>query len=556
MRESPPSGGGEVAGEPVRWSELPPPGAAGRRGSVRIREMAELVDTALFALHRDGRVILANAVGAELMQLLPGAATGVNILDYFGPDSRHALATIIGRARADQRLTLSNLEVAVGSSQRKLDAAVTASRVDPDEVLVSLRDVTRESQMTEEVRRARSFFMDLIHSSIECVVAADMKGTIILFNEGAERLLGYREKDVVGKMHITRLYQPGKAQEVMRLLRSSREGGNHSSFRDLELMAVASNGETIPVAVRAAIVYHDGKAVATVGYFHDMRDRLKMERQLRDTQLQLLQAEKMASLGKLAAGIAHQINNPLGGIMLFSELLMEKSTYDPEALEDLQRIVENAARCREIVKDLLDFARQTHRQITAVDINRALRRTIFLLGNQPLFHNIKIVSRMDPDLPFVRADEQQLSQVFMNLILNAAEAMDGHGTLTIRTRALAAADPQVADPTGPTGGPPPRSGDSAAIAPGGAASVAPAEAVEFEIEDTGCGIPADALNRLFEPFFTTKAPGKGTGLGLSVAYGIVTQHGGTIDVRSREGLGTTFTVRLPVGSGATEEGAT
>lgn len=509
------------------WSELPPPGAGGRRGSVRIREMAELADVALLAVSRDGRIILGNAAAAALTGLAPDALAGLNLLDAFEPQPRHSIATVLARARSDGRLTVPDVQIVSAGAARRVDVTVTGSRMEPDEVVVALRDVTERSEMREEIRHARSFFAGLIQQSAECVVAADMKGTIILFNDGAERLLGYRAADAIGRMHITRIYRPGKAQEVMRALRSGQPAGP-GGFKDFELDAVTSSGETVPVHVRAAIIYQDGREVASVGYFHDIRDRLKMERELRDTQLQLLQAEKMASLGKLAAGIAHQINNPLAGIMLFAELLLEKSSYDPDALDDLQRIIENANRCREIVKDLLDFARQTRRTVAPVDLGRSLRRTIFLLANQPLFHNIEIVYHMDPELPSIHADEQQLNQVFMNLVLNAAEAMNGRGRLTIRTRSVGHA-----------------AGDDGAAGP---------EAVEFEIEDTGCGIAPGNLDRIFEPFFTTKERGKGTGLGLSVAYGIVSRHGGTIEVRSREGLGTTFTARLPIGSGIPEEG--
>jgi PAS domain S-box-containing protein len=371
--------------------------------------------------------------------------------------------------------------------------------------------------MREEIRNARSFFANLIQNSVECVIAADMQGTIILFNDGAERLLGHCARDVIGKLHITRIYKdPARAHEVMKLLRRSDHGGT-GRLDDTVQVAVSAAGEEIPVRIRAAIIYQDGKEVATVGYFHDMRERLSMERQLRETQTQLLQAEKMSSLGKLAAGIAHQINNPLAGIMLAGHLLQERHGVDPDAREELESIIENANRCREIVKDLLGFARQTRRQVAPMDLNRALERTLFLLVNQPLFHNIRIERRLQPDLPALQADEQQLNQVFMNLILNAAEAMGGRGTLAVRTRR------------------------------------ADEDLVEFEIEDTGCGIRPEVLSHIFEPFFTTKPPGKGTGLGLSVAYGIVAQHGGAIDVRSREGLGTTFCVRLPLRPGVTEE---
>ncbi len=495
---------------------IPPPAAVGRRGSVRLREMVELADIALLAATRDGSIVLGNAMAAVLAGVPPGEIHGRRVLDLFAERERAAVLRILSRVTATERLELTEIELLSPGQNRWVDFIAAGSHIDPDEVIVALWDVTERREMRQEIARARAFYVNLIQGSIEAVVAADMKGTIILYNDGAERLLGYSRDEAIGKMHITRIYEPGKAQEVMRLLRSPQHGGP-GKLDEIVVQAVQVGGTKVPVRLRASIIYQEGKEVATVGHFHDMRERILMEQQLRDLHLQLVQSEKMASLGKLAAGIAHQINNPLAGIMLFANLLMEKSSYDPEALEDLERIVENANRCREIVKDLLDFARQSRRSPGLFDLNRAIHRTMFLLVNQPLFQNIEVVMQLADDLPSIQADELQINQVIMNLVLNAAQAMNSRGTLTFRTRACA----------------------------GG---------IEFDLEDTGCGIPEDNLSRIFEPFFTTKEEGEGTGLGLSVAYGIVSQHGGRIDVRSRVGVGTTFTVRLPKGSAAAEEG--
>jgi signal transduction histidine kinase len=219
----------------------------------------------------------------------------------------------------------------------------------------------------------------------------------------------------------------------------------------------------------------------------------------------------MASLGKLAAGIAHEINNPLGGILIYSSLLMEDLPPDDPKRNDLERIVQEAGRCKEIVKSLLEFARQTEPKKEAVDINRAITDGLFFLENQALFHNIRITKRLDPSLPLVNGNAGQLKQVFMNIIINAAEAMHGNGELTITTLSS--------------------SSQTSAL-------------VEFT--DTGEGIPEENLSRVFEPFFTTKDVGKGTGLGLATSYGIVESHGGKIGVRSKVGEGTTFTIELPV----------
>lgn len=235
-----------------------------------------------------------------------------------------------------------------------------------------------------------------------------------------------------------------------------------------------------------------------------------MEKKLEETHLQLVSSEKMASLGKLAAGIAHEINNPLGGILIYSSLLMEDLPEGDPKRNDLSRIVQEASRCKEIVKSLLEFARQTEPKMEPTDVNRAINDGLFFLVNQALFHNIKIVKKFDPFLPFVRGNASQLKQVFMNIIVNAAEAMHGSGTLTIST----------------------------ASSPDG-------RYVSIEFTDTGEGIPEENLTRIFDPFFTTKAVGKGTGLGLATSYGIIQDHGGHIRVKSKVGEGTTFTIELP-----------
>jgi len=236
----------------------------------------------------------------------------------------------------------------------------------------------------------------------------------------------------------------------------------------------------------------------------------------RDEQLQkqaqeeVMKSERLAMVGQLAAGIAHEINNPLGGILLFSRLLLQKAPSEGLMRDNLERIEKDAKRCQNIVQGLLDFARQREPKIETLELNDVLEKTINLFENQPLFHNIEIVKQYQADLPTIFADPAQIQQVFINIIMNAAEAMDGKGVLTIATK----------------------SGDRDNY-------------VEISFSDTGRGIPADELSRVFEPFFTTKGVGRGTGLGLSISYGIIQKHGGTIKVSSRLGQGSTFLIILP-----------
>lgn len=234
--------------------------------------------------------------------------------------------------------------------------------------------------------------------------------------------------------------------------------------------------------------------------------------ELAQVQRQMLESEKMASLGRMAAGVAHELNNPLGGILSLSMLSLEELPPDHPIREDLDTISKQALRCREIVKGLLEFSRRKQRSTTRTDVVPVVESTLALLEKQATFHDVDVVRQLDDDLPQVRIDPGQLQQVVMNLLFNAVEAMDEHGTVTI----VCEHDPQ-------------------------------SEEVLIRIRDTGRGIPEEVLPYIFEPFFTTKGVGAGTGLGLAIVHGIVIRAGGRVQVSSNKN-GTTFTVRLPAAS--------
>jgi len=222
-------------------------------------------------------------------------------------------------------------------------------------------------------------------------------------------------------------------------------------------------------------------------------------------------SERLAMIGQLAAGVAHEINNPLGSIIIFSHILLEEPEINGLARKNLEKIVKESTRCKGIVKGLLDFARQTEPKMKPADIDSVLQSTLSLVEKQALFQNIKITTRITPGLPKVEIDTTQIQQVFMNIIINAADAMDGQGELIMSTKL---------------------SGDN--------------RFVEIRFTDTGCGITHENLKRIFEPFFTTKEVGHGTGLGLAISYGLIEKHKGSIDVRSVFGKGTTFIIKLPI----------
>ncbi|MDM8517062.1 ATP-binding protein [Desulfobacterales bacterium HSG16] len=366
------------------------------------------------------------------------------------------------------------------------------------------------------LHRTNEFLRNLILSSVDAVIASDMKGNIIVFNDAAAQITGYTVDETIGKIDIRTLYSRDGANEVMTRLRSDEYGGK-GKLKSCQIEILNNNGESIPIKLHAAIVYEDEKEAATVGFFHDMREDIRIKKELENAQMQLLQSEKMASLGKLAAGVAHQLNNPLGGITLFTNLILEDYELEPDVRDDLNRILKDAQRCRDTVKELLEFSRQTHHLMQPQNINTALSRTLFLLQNQTLFHNIEITRNLSPTLPPANADIQQINHMFMNIILNAAQAMKGKGRLTVNTWLSQRENLSQSE-----------------------------KRVVVEISDTGPGIPDDILKNIFEPFFTTKEQGEGTGLGLSMVYGIVENHGGSVKAENLPERGVKFTIELPL----------
>lgn len=235
------------------------------------------------------------------------------------------------------------------------------------------------------------------------------------------------------------------------------------------------------------------------------------------TKKKIMESERLAIIGQLAADVAHEINNPLQGIVTYSHLLLEKMPQGSSTKNSIKKIVIQANRCTEIIRGLLDFSRQRKPQKKPSNVNLILQECVSLVDNQAIFHNINIIKDFTENIPQVVIDPSQMQQVFMNMIINAAEAMGGNGQLTLATRLDAVEG-----------------------------------SIEVEFADTGHGITEENLERIFDPFFTTKEVGHGTGLGLAISYGIIKEHKGVISVQSEVGKGTTFVVRLLV---TTEEKA-
>jgi two-component system NtrC family sensor kinase len=247
----------------------------------------------------------------------------------------------------------------------------------------------------------------------------------------------------------------------------------------------------------------------------------KRTQELRRAQAETVRGEKLASVGLLASGVAHELNNPLTGILTFSHLLRQKMPDQSPDAEDMDLVIRETKRCAAIIKRLLDFAREKQPEKKFTDLNQIIEDTVRFVERPAHLRDIEITSDLDRTLPPIWIDGDLIKQVIMNMLVNAQHAVEEKGSIAIRTRRS----------------PHPR-------APAQAAE--PIPMVEISIVDTGCGIPEENLRRIFDPFFTSKDVGKGTGLGLSVSHGIVEAHGGLIEVESKVGEGSTFRVFLPL----------
>ena len=383
--------------------------------------------------------------------------------------------------------------------KRSLERRALARKL--KEYTEKLETLVREANV--ELEKSYRFRENLIENSPDAIVSVRKGGDIVIFNSAAEKLLGYTKDEVLGKMNIVKVYQPGVAKQVMKWLRSKKEGGK-GALKKREVVVLDKEGRGIPVYLSAAILYEHGQEAGSVGVFTDIREMKELERHL-------LRSEKLSSLGKLSAGIAHEINQPLTGVLTFASLLMKKFKDDVQTRKDLEIIVRETTRIRSIVQGVLDFARETPVQKQPHHLEAVIDQTLKIIVNQQRFFGIELVKEYDTGLPEIVLDQSQMEQVFMNIVMNAIDAMDGSGTLTIKTRAE----------------------DGWAIA---------------EFQDSGCGMPESMIDKIFDPFFTTKnsTEGSSMGLGLAVSYGIVQNHGGEVEVSSEEGKGTTFTIRLPL----------
>ncbi len=442
------------------------------------------------------------------------------ILDIIGQITGYILIIrdITKRKMAEEQIHVQNVRLAT------LNAISTAisSSLDLNEVLNQTTGKIREIIGSDCVR------IYLLDTERAILNLAAYKG---LSTEFVKK--GHVRSRKVGDGFLGQAVQTHKVRVVDNLLPSADPYVNHlvkEGFKSTAYIPLLSRGESIGamcVSSHAAFKFSAdfieflkaignqiGVAVHNANLYEDLK---KAYQELKDAQEQVIRAEKLASLGKLSATIAHEINNPIAAVLTYVRLLMkllEMKRFTPKRVEDISRYLNTMdaeiSRCGEIVKNLLAFSRQSKIRMKPHSMEEVVDRTLMLIAHDLELKEIRLVKNIEAHLPHIQCDFMQIQQALLNVMSNASEAMTRGGTLSVKVR---------------------KSNEDGFI--------------DVVIQDTGCGILKEDLKNIFEPFFTTKEEGKGVGLGLSVAYGIITKHQGTIEVESKRGEGSAFTIRLP-----------
>ena len=474
-----------------------------------------------------------------LVQLMDPKSLVTTMVDYHGPINPGAVSRIhltrkaLVKTRLDPAVEQAHLVEVVDEPQQLFEGSLHSIHVplvadkqlfgavqlespegvglgDDDEVLLislanQLAMAMRNQRLLEETAYLKDYLSDILEQANALFVVTDTNRQILVFNRAMENLLGFAKDQVLG----TDLFQWLLAEDQERIA---------------EVISDAISGKSSTAGVETRMRNRDGEMVQMVFYLSSLKDRdgdidsLILVGQdmtlMRSLETQVIEAEKMATLGKLAAGVVHELNNPLTSISVYGEYLqkkMQSAGTDSGDLAKVEKIVEGAGRIQKLTRDLVSYGRPSAEEPEPLAINDLVAQGLSFCEHTIRKHDVLVNRELADELPVLTANRTQILQLIINLVTNACQAMDGGGALSMSTRAL---DPNK---------------------------------VELLVADTGTGIQPKDVNRVFEPFFTTKSAGQGTGLGLSIVSRIVEHHRGEISLESTPGVGTAFTIHLPAG---------
>ncbi len=504
---------------------------------VLIDDEADIREVMTIALQDAGYHVASAENGTIGLELCRTFKPQIVITDIRMPqiDGLQVLATL--------KKDLPDIEVIVVTAYGEADVAIKALQLDASDFITKpinhealhtaldrarqryqsrrqLKDHTalleKENALTaQELMAVISLQRDLIESSIDGILGCDADHRIIIFNHSMEHMLAYNRSDVINHMTLDAFFQAQEQKQFRAAMASERYGGINRLFL-YETSLVSRTRQLIPVQVSATMLARGDHQDGVVCFFRDLRELHRLEREVAD-QARILHQDKMMSLGRLAASIVHEINNPLSGILNYLRLMARilnrgplDQEHQPKFMRYLDLVESETDRCSQIISNLLTFSRKAVPSFELVDVEDLIKRSLLLCQHKLKLSNIETSHALADDLPPVKGDFNQLQQCVINLIFNAIDAMPQGGTLRLEC-----------------------------------GFEADRKWVLIAIKDSGSGISQEHLPNIFEPFFTTKDEGYGVGLGLSTVYGIIEHHHGKVTAESHPDTGTTFTLKLP-----------
>lgn len=482
-----------------------------------LNNILQSMEGGILAIDRDFRITLFNRAAEEI--------TGYKRKEVLNKDCRDILKSEICEEVCplerviEEGKPVHSYEIMITHKEgNKVPVNITASPLRSGDneivgIVENFRDLTKHKGLWGRLREERNKAQLYLNIAGVIIIAINKEGVVSLINKKGCAVLGYEEDEIIGKNWYDLCVPEGVREERKETFKKVM-AGEQEEAEDYENIILTKSGEERIIAWHnTTVVDEKGHFVGTLSSGEDITER-------KQTEEELIQSEKMVSLGQLAASVVHEINNPLAGIMVYVKLLQKKfkeNNIQVESTEkQLQKIEKELDRTTRIIRNLLTFARQSEPSMKPVEVNKIIDAALFLVGNQINLERIHLEKGLETDLPPVLADFDKIQQVLINIILNAIQAMPDGGILTITTSV------------------------TKNVKLGGSQK----DAVRIDIQDTGIGIPKENLSKLFTPFFTTKEKGKGVGLGLSVVHGIIGKHKGKIDVESEINVGTTFSIYL------------
>jgi PAS domain S-box-containing protein len=494
--------------------------------SEQFRVTLESIGDAVIATEAEGRVTYVNPVAENLLGYSLAQAKSrplgevFNIVNEF---TRRVAENPVERVlREGQIIGLANHTVLVRPDGTEVPIDDSAAPIYDDAgtivgVVLVFRDITERRR----AEKAKATLAAIVESSDDAIISKDLNGRIVTWNAGAERLFGHREQEVIGRP-ITLIIPHSHLNEETMILQRIRDGERIDHY---ETVRQRKDGSLLDISLTVSPIRDGlGNIVGASKVARDITRRKFVEEALRESEerfrrqaqeleQQLIMSGRLVSLGEVTASMAHEFNNPLGIIMGFVEDMLSSTDPADPNYRTLQIIDEEAKRCRQVVSDLMEYARPKSTEFRSTSIVDVIEKTLQLVENRLYKQKVSVEKTLAPELPRIQADSPQLEQVLVNLYLNAIDAMPEGGKLIVESRMV------QTDST--------------------------AQMVEITVADTGFGIAETDLGKIFQPFFTAKKR-RGMGLGLPICQRIVKNHGGRIEVKSQQGVGTTFMIYLPL----------